>query len=198
MCSCQSEFLGSPPNCRPECLVSSDCAQDKACINKKCQDPCPGSCGVGARCQVIYHNPICSCPGRYTGDPFVQCVKEAPSPPPKVNLCLPSPCGPNSDCRIFDSRAVCSCVAGMYGAPPNCRPECVIHQDCPLHLACFGNKCADPCVGTCGFNSQCSVQNHHPSCTCLSGFEGDPFLGCNPIEGKSSLKLTTWVIHFSQ
>lgn len=74
VCSCLPNFIGSAPNCRPECVVSSECAQDKACVNKKCQDPCPGTCGQNARCQVVNHNPICSCSPDFTGDPFVQCV----------------------------------------------------------------------------------------------------------------------------
>lgn len=98
--------------------------------------------------------------------------------------CLPSPCGPNSECRTSQDRAVCSCLPGMYGAPPNCRPECVINQDCPSHLACLNNKCKDPCVGSCGFNAQCTVKNHNPTCTCITGFEGDPFSGCNPIQSE--------------
>ena len=76
VCSCQPNFLGSPPSCRPECVVSSECPQNQACISQKCQDPCPGTCGIDARCQVVNHNPICSCPSRFTGDPFVQCIKE--------------------------------------------------------------------------------------------------------------------------
>lgn len=65
-----------PPNCRPECSVSSECSQDKACVNQKCIDPCPGTCGSNARCNVLNHSPICSCPSGYTGDPFVQCIVE--------------------------------------------------------------------------------------------------------------------------
>lgn len=76
---------------------------------------------------------------------------------------------------------------GMLGAPPNCRPECAIHQDCPLHLACINNQCKDPCVGTCGFNAECVTQNHQPRCSCLPGFDGDPFSTCNPIQGKCLL-----------
>lgn len=76
VCSCQPNFLGSPPSCRPECVVSSECPQNQACISQKCQDPCPGTCGIDARCQVVNHNPICSCPPHFTGDPFVQCIKE--------------------------------------------------------------------------------------------------------------------------
>jgi hypothetical protein len=76
VCSCQPGYIGTPPNCRPECVLSSECTQDKACIGQKCLDPCPGTCGLEARCQVVNHNPICSCPPHYEGDPFVRCVKE--------------------------------------------------------------------------------------------------------------------------
>jgi hypothetical protein len=76
VCSCQANYIGTPPACRPECVVSADCTQDRACINQKCADPCPGTCGVNARCQVVNHNPICSCSVGFTGDPFVRCVKE--------------------------------------------------------------------------------------------------------------------------
>lgn len=76
VCSCTAGYMGMPPNCRPECVVSSECAQDKACLNQKCVDPCPGTCGSNARCNVLNHSPICSCPSGYTGDPFIQCLIE--------------------------------------------------------------------------------------------------------------------------
>lgn len=76
VCSCQKNYIGTPPSCRPECMVSSECAQNKACINQKCVDPCPGTCGQNARCQTVNHNPICSCATGYTGDPFVRCLPE--------------------------------------------------------------------------------------------------------------------------
>lgn len=120
-CSCQSSYIGSPPNCRPECVTSAQCDQHSACINQKCSDPCPGTCGLGAECKVINHNPICSCPRNYIGDPFDQCTPKPAEPPRNINQCLPSPCGPNSECHEFDGRAVCSCAFGMLGAPPNCR-----------------------------------------------------------------------------
>jgi hypothetical protein len=59
--------------CRPECVVSSECSLNKACLNEKCGDPCPGTCGQNARCNVVNHNPICSCSSGYTGDPFIGC-----------------------------------------------------------------------------------------------------------------------------
>lgn len=73
VCSCLVGFIGSPPTCRPECIVSSDCAPSQSCSNQKCINPCQGSCGIGAKCQVVNHNPICSCPPSYTGNPFVRC-----------------------------------------------------------------------------------------------------------------------------
>lgn len=62
-------------------MVSSECPLDKACVNEKCVDPCPGTCGLAAKCNVVNHNPICSCPVGQTGDPFVRCY-----PIPRKNL----------------------------------------------------------------------------------------------------------------
>ena len=72
-CSCLASFIGSPPNCRPECTIHADCSSDRACINTKCRDPCPGSCGVSAVCSVLNHIPICTCIDGYVGDPFTSC-----------------------------------------------------------------------------------------------------------------------------
>lgn len=73
VCSCIIGFIGQPPSCRPECVTNSDCARHEACINQKCVDPCLGTCGINAQCKVINHNPICSCPSHYTGNPFIRC-----------------------------------------------------------------------------------------------------------------------------
>lgn len=75
VCSCQPNYIGTPPNCRPECVVSSECPNDRACINSKCADPCPHTCGIGSVCHATNHNPICACPSGYTGDPFTQCTR---------------------------------------------------------------------------------------------------------------------------
>lgn len=72
-CSCLPEFIGSPPNCKPECISNSECSYNKACVYMKCKDPCPGSCGQNAICQVVSHVPRCSCLSGYIGDPFIQC-----------------------------------------------------------------------------------------------------------------------------
>lgn len=73
VCSCLQGYVGSPPTCKPECVISTECQLNEACVNQKCIDPCPGTCGLNALCQVVNHNPICTCPERYSGDPFIRC-----------------------------------------------------------------------------------------------------------------------------
>lgn len=76
VCSCLPNYIGSPPKCRPQCVVNSECDISKACINQKCDDPCPNTCGLRAHCLVKSHNPICTCPVGMTGDPFTQCYSK--------------------------------------------------------------------------------------------------------------------------
>lgn len=73
VCSCATDYFGSPPNCKPECVVSSECPMDKTCVHQKCVNPCPTPCGINSNCHVYYHSPICSCIIGYTGDPFSAC-----------------------------------------------------------------------------------------------------------------------------
>lgn len=183
ICSCLSGYIGAPPSCRPECSISSDCAQNLACINQKCRDPCPGSCATNAICQVISHNPVCSCPPRYTGDPFTYCKLYTPPPAQPqyeapVDPCNPSPCGYNARCDNVGDSARCSCLPQYIGTAPNCRPECTTNSDCDLTLACANMKCVPPCQNACGVNAMCHVSNHVPNCACNEGFTGDPFNYC--------------------
>lgn len=67
VCTCLPTYVGSPPNCRPECVANSDCPQHLACRNQRCTDPCPGTCGYLAECKVVQHNAICSCIAGHTG-----------------------------------------------------------------------------------------------------------------------------------
>lgn len=184
VCSCQPGFIGNPPSCRPECVVSAECQLTQACLNQKCVDPCPGTCGINAKCQVINHNPICSCTNDLTGDPFTRCYPLPEEPKEPINSCVPSPCGPNSICQIRGESPACSCVDSFIGVPPNCRPECTINPECRSTFACINQKCRDPCPGSCGSNAVCSVINHSPVCTCNQGYTGDPFSGCILIPGE--------------
>ena len=182
VCSCQPGYIGAPPGCRPECTGSSECPQNKACINNKCGDPCPGTCGENTKCLVVNHNPICSCANGYTGDPFISCVKEevvGPNgPASRENPCSPNICGPNSQCREINGQPACSCLTNFVGRPPNCRPECTDNSECPTTSACINQKCKNPCPGACGEMARCSVQNHLPLCTCPEGYEGDASIRC--------------------
>lgn len=74
VCSCKPDFLGSPPNCRPECTVNSECESTKSCSRQKCINPCINTCGQNAECRVVNHAPICSCRQGFEGDPFIRCV----------------------------------------------------------------------------------------------------------------------------
>lgn len=86
-CSCLAGYLGNPyEGCRPECVISTDCVPSKSCVRFKCEDPCPGTCGQNAVCQVINHMATCSCLPRYTGDPFRYCREEDIG-----TCCLPFP-----------------------------------------------------------------------------------------------------------
>lgn len=195
--------MGTPPACRPECTISSECSFDKACVNQKCVDPCPGSCGQNTICQVRNHAPICSCNNGYTGDPFSRCypiprelsvrnnvvffnqfMNSTIAPPTIVQQqsirepCLPSPCGPNSQCRNINGHSSCSCLVNYFGVPPNCRPECTTNTECLPSLACINNRCLDPCPGSCAYNAQCTVRNHIPTCVCPEGYGGDAFTSC--------------------
>ena len=72
-CGCVTGMIGSVPNCRPECLISSECSSNSACINQKCVDPCVGTCAANSECRVINHSPVCSCAAGYSGDGFSSC-----------------------------------------------------------------------------------------------------------------------------
>lgn len=209
ICSCQTDYTGDPyVGCRPECVLNSDCPQNRACVRNKCTDPCPGTCGSNALCNVFNHVPMCSCPPGMTGNAFLMCSPQIGIAEKKVlindsirkifinsfeNLindivdpiladpCNPSPCGPNSRCRAVNNQAVCTCVTGYIGSPPSCRPECVVSSDCPKDQACSNQRCINPCEGSCGLRAQCQVVNHNPICSCPDGLSGSPFSVCEVI-----------------
>lgn len=208
-CSCMPNYIGTPPNCKPECSINSECAAEQACINEKCRNPCAGSCGVSAICNVYNHVPVCTCPEGFSGDPFISCqllppptrksfcafpfgitIKRAKlnkmcefdlTEAPIVDACNPSPCGPNTRCN----NGICTCLAEYQGDPYiGCRPECVLNNDCPNERACIRNRCQDPCAGTCGQSALCNVYNHVPMCSCPAGMTGNAFVMCMVARGQ--------------
>ena len=75
-CKCIADYIGNPYiECKPECVVNAECPRDKACVNQKCRDPCPGVCGAYAYCTATNHNAVCQCEPGYTGNAFVACQR---------------------------------------------------------------------------------------------------------------------------
>ena len=179
-CSCMSDFVGHPPNCKPECVSNAECASNLACISQKCKDPCPGVCATNAECTVVSHSAICICQNGYTGNPFSYCEIQKQVEKDDINPCNPSPCGANAECKRLNEAGACQCLADFFGDPyQGCRPECVLNSDCSSNTACIRNKCEDPCPGTCGQNAECYVRNHLPTCNCLGGYNGNPYQICS-------------------
>lgn len=206
MCSCLPEYQGDPiMGCRPECTINEDCPRNQACRNNKCRDVCMGMCGVNALCMATNHIAMCSCPPLMTGNAFIECspmrgnyfsrysrYSNSSLMTPHItcifsadevstNPCNPSPCGPFSHCQNVNGHAVCKCVESYVGSPPTCRPECVVSTDCPQSEACINQRCQNPCLGSCGLRTECSVINHNAICTCREGLTGNPFTACTPL-----------------
>lgn len=187
-CECLPDYIGSPPSCQPECLFNSQCSSDMACIDQKCGDPClKAQCGERAKCRVLNHSPLCSCPPPLIGDPFYRCQNPPPKPKPDLSHprspCDPFPGGDNADCEDRNGVCVCQCRKGYLGQVPFCRPECSIDQDCAFHQACRSLKCKDVCEGSCGINARCEPVNHRSQCLCNDGYTGDPYSYCTLIPG---------------
>lgn len=55
VCSCPSGHSGNPLTyCRrAECLDHAECRGDMACRSGSCVNPCAGTCGSNANCEVI-------------------------------------------------------------------------------------------------------------------------------------------------
>ena len=191
-CDCPPLYNGDPYiECKPECVVNSDCPLDKACRNFQCYDPCPGVCGRNAQCDVRNHSPVCSCLPGYQGNALIECVRPPPPDPTPIDPCNPNPCGQNAIARPAGKICQCTCPPGLQGDPfVQCKPECTIDQDCPRTLACISQKCKDPCIydNQCGINALCEVRNHRSTCICPPGYEGDAYQICTPIRERKSTR----------
>ena len=148
-CKCPSGLSGNPYlECRPECVLNSDCDRTQACASNKCVDPCPGTVALGLNV-------------------------ESSTYPETTSVAHTATKGSN--------HYQCSCLKGYIGAPPKCRPECVVSSDCSQDTAYQQQKCSDLCVGARGYNARCQAVGHNAICTCPKGYTGDPFSGCSLI-----------------
>ena len=152
------------------CESDQECPDYNACQNRKCMNPCAEDdpCAPSANCKVIGHQPVCTCPDGYIGDPRTECKLR--------KLLLLS--YKNTKYYIISCLFNAIFKYGMcsFIAP---RPECTIDPECPDHLACIREKCQNPChTTTCGRNAECKAKNHRAVCVCLIGYVGDPYTIC--------------------
>ena len=200
-CSCDEGFIGDPfTSCsRPECMFNNDCDKDLACrVDYTCYDPCLGTCGANTTCDVKDHRPLCSCLPNHVGHPYgTNCgLKKDYSDP-----CAANPCGqgevsqktfgliiPTGEDNGLEWGGFCTCLCpysnSTTAAPGEaCVPQCSVDSDCPPHLACIQAQCIDPChesqsLGNCGYNAECHVRNHSPTCSCPYKYKGNSLVEC--------------------
>lgn len=171
-CSCLPGYKGIPPNCRPECLKSTECPPYLSCVNEKCVDPCKGLCGINANCIVKNHNPICSCLPQYTGDPFTRCTAvPPPSPPSPPPITAPVTYEPIPEITTPTSPPLVAKTETTSGLVP------ITETPPPI----VTTTAYDPCdLDPCGPNTICRNVHDRPICTCKSGYFGDPYVSCGP------------------
>ncbi|KAG0720310.1 Neurogenic locus notch 3 [Chionoecetes opilio] len=181
VCSCPLGYEGNPlERCiKGECLENNECPKHRVCQGLKCVDPCTYNdrplCGRNAECKTKNHQPICSCPERYIGDPFNSCrIRD------DADICAPNTCGRNTDCKVRNDRAVCSCIGNYIGDPlTGCQPECSSDSECGPSRGCRDNICVNPCAyDACGENAYCDVKNGRAVCSCPEHYQGDGYSRC--------------------
>lgn len=190
-CTCQKGYLGTPPYCRPECVLNSHCLSHESCHQGQCIDPCAQACGENSDCKVIRHKPVCSCKHGSKGDPYSKCkVDDHEEKPPDGSICKNGKdCGKFATCSKGNE---CQCLPNFVGQPPLCQPQCLRNTDCSKDESCISNKCRDPCQGACGFEALCKVIDHVPNCFCRDDYIGNPYEQCSrkPILENEPLKPT--------
>ncbi|XP_046660570.1 neurogenic locus notch homolog protein 1-like isoform X3 [Homalodisca vitripennis] len=207
-CSCKPGFSGNPhTGCEEkvpvnQCNNNTPCDNLLACIDGKCQDPCPGPCQGNTTCEVRDHVPHCVCKPGFSGNPVTGCqgqgvavadeacadnhgcIKELACIAGKCQNPCPGPCYGNTFCVVLEHVPFCSCNPGFSGNPyTGCEEKVPVNQcnnnsPCDNLLACIDGKCQDPCPGPCQGNTTCEVRDHVPYCDCKPGFSGNPFTGC--------------------
>lgn len=57
------------------CDNNNDCPDHASCRNRLCINPCAldDPCSKNANCKVLNHEPVCTCPDGYIGDPTISC-----------------------------------------------------------------------------------------------------------------------------
>lgn len=78
-CVCLPNYYGDPEKesgCMPKCTEHMDCPANRACIQRKCRDPCENVCPENADCHITANRmAMCACKSGYTGDAYRNCTK---------------------------------------------------------------------------------------------------------------------------
>lgn len=157
-CRCDIGYTGNGriqclPLPEPECVEDSNCPSKMVCMDEKCINPCVvlQPCtkpGLNSFSYVSWMNQL-NIIGFFS-----------------VDL---------ATCDVADTfpirRILCQCPNGFYTNEDNICLElspiivgCTSNDDCGDPEACINAMCKDPCA--CGPNAECTVENHHPVCTC--------------------------------
>ena len=79
LCTCENcLLLVAPSTVAPitaGCDNNNECPSHTACRNRLCINPCAQDdpCASNAICRVANHQPICTCPDGFVGDPTISC-----------------------------------------------------------------------------------------------------------------------------
>ncbi|KFM70914.1 Fibrillin-1, partial [Stegodyphus mimosarum] len=206
-CRCPSGFRGEPygGKCEreepPGCKSDRDCLYNEACdtYTRSCYDVCRRDpCGINAVCRGENHNPTCTCPPRYRGNPKVNCfyVQECgvDFTCPGNLICLNSKeCGcPNNFDRVGDyCRKTSRNCTTTNPCPTN--EECLytgVQEGfciCPRGFELMSNgfcRDIDECLERpCARNAICTNTQGGYRCECEPDTIGDPYIrGCERIE----------------
>lgn len=107
------------------CKSDLECALDKACISRECQNPCLfEDCGRNAYCEPRNHRAVCKCNENTKGDPYRFCEPYECLRDPDCDTTLacrnekcvdPCDCARNAYCIAKNHRGNCYCIEGYTG-----------------------------------------------------------------------------------
>jgi len=70
--------------------------------------------------------------------------------------------------------------------------DCLVHEDCEENEFCSPppeNQCVDACtLDVCGLQAVCSSALHRPVCSCMLGWEGNPYDKCTKTKSRVGMK----------
>lgn len=129
--------------CKPACVLDAECGLDEICLESQCVNPCtlPQSCGMNSDCLVTNHFKTCSCPGGFTGNPAVECVRSKFNLDIFLNLQRNFKCKNSSLIVPVSCASNLDCVDGNTCRDSMCLPRCDSDQVCALNEKCIGSNC---------------------------------------------------------